>query len=224
MRNTHSPSPQSTSRDNAQYLDAVLQAEAAELALEMERIKERRRQLALRSQQLAASGVDGALFTTPRGDVTGNHQRSSSAKVRSASACNYVDPNEFNIPAEEDRRRHLPKSGFREAKEAIKASWEHDSTLVGGYFLLKDNNRVSTFGRAKRFQNIVGQKEPFYYLSTDVQMMQRSAKLPGYGLSVASRGRQGCNVSTHWNDSKGGCAPGPGSYTPLFQKTSSSRR
>ena len=105
----------------------------------------------------------------------------------------------------------------RSMKEAIRRSMHVDSTLVGGYFNLEDNPKVGTFGRERRFINPQGNSH--YYLSSDVEKMQRLARSgsrPHY--SVANRGKSGCNVNSHWNDSKGGGAPGPGAYTPRYQK------
>jgi hypothetical protein len=105
-------------------------------------------------------------------------------------------------------------------KEAMKRSWEHDSCLVGGSFLVRDNPHNTTFPRERRFGHLPNQKG-MYYLATDVEIMQENARAEKRRyLTVSSRGRPGCNVRSNWNDSKGGCAPGPGAYTPRFQKVS----
>eukprot|EP00758_Cryptobia_borreli_P005845 Tbor_TRINITY_DN5002_c1_g5::TRINITY_DN5002_c1_g5_i1::g.14157::m.14157 len=129
-----------------------------------------------------------------------------------------IDHSTF-IPSERERRKVLSQAQnpYREMKERIKMSWESDSTLVGGYFGLKDNPHTGSFSRARRFSTLPGQT--CYYLSTDIEKMQRQAvkgDRPHY--SVTNRGKSGCNVNSHWNNSKGGSAPGPGAYTPRYQK------
>lgn len=124
------------------------------------------------------------------------------------------------IPSERERRERLSttRSAYRDMKEAMRASWQSDTALVGGYFLSQDNPRVGTFGRARRFASLQGQRDQ-YHLGTDMQLMQegaRSRSRPHF--SVSNRGKSGCNVNSHWNDPKGGSAPGPGAYTPRYQK------
>lgn len=107
---------------------------------------------------------------------------------------------------------------YREMKEAMRKSWEEDSTLVGGYFLLKDNHKVGTFGRAPKFTPPTGMTG-MYYLSRDAERMKSKVvkqEAMGKALSVSMRGRENANVNSRWNDPRGGCAPGPGTYTPRY--------
>ncbi len=131
------------------------------------------------------------------------------------------------ILSEAQRRRQLQRraSPHFQMKEAIKASLLHDSAIVGGTFM--PNPHASTcgsFARAARFsqpQPTAGRHahEPLYYLSYDMQQLQgprcRESQR-GQLLTASGRGRVGTNVSAHWNDPRGGVAPGPGSYNPRF--------
>ena len=125
------------------------------------------------------------------------------------------------IPSEKERREAVARTVYLEMKEEMKRAWAHDSTLVGGFFGLNDNPKASTFSRERRFVPLCGTKGA-YYLATDVLEMQRKAKeLEAQNLTAGSRGRSGCNVVSNWNDSRGGGAPGPGAYTPRYQKLAS---
>lgn len=210
-----------------------------EIQLELELLKERRRalerqrKLLLRGagpDQLQQSMGDGrrptsrnvspvpnAIHTSSTRSSSARSNRSGSRSAgRSGSQPSAMDQKQF-IPSERDRREHLAKNVYYEMKEAMRRSWQHDSTLVGGYFGLQDNV-TSTFGRERRFTPLPGQKGS-YHLATDTEEMQRAAhQLRQRHLTASSRGRPGCNVQSNWNDSRGGCAPGPGAYTPRFQK------
>lgn len=165
--------------------------------------------------------------TTPRSSVSRLHPRRShsqgpidtSSRTLTASAIKPIDHTAF-IPSEQTRREKInaQPNPYRDMKEAMKASWQSDTTLIGGYFLVEDNPKVGTFGRARRFTQLQGQESP-YYLSTNVQLLQeraRSSSRPHF--SVSNRGKSGCNVNSNWNDPRGGVAPGPGAYTPRYQK------
>jgi hypothetical protein len=215
----------------------VNDSQLTEIQLELELLKERRRALEQQRKMLLRSSHAAADHTTyssrsqsgasPPPAAAHMSTRSSSARSnhslnrsennsRSTSA---MDQRQF-IPSERERREHTVRDVYHEMKEAMRKSWESDSTLVGGFFAQTDNPRNKTFGRERRFTPIPGTKGP-YYLATDVEEMQRSAKtLKSRHLTASSRGRPGCNVQSNWNDSKGGSAPGPGAYTPRYQKLS----
>lgn len=191
-----------------------LQEEALELQREMERIKERRRVLEEQRRRLEAHSQQLATPSLP--------QNNSSVSRRSASAKpiapRHEDPAGPIIPTESERRQRLKKNMYYEMKEAMKASWECDTTTVGGWFLLKDTSKIPTFSRERKFTPIVGQKG-LYYLGSDMVKLQKKAKSRNREYcGLHNRGATGCNVNSHWNDPVGGVAPGPGAYTPRFQK------
>ncbi len=205
-----------------------------EIQLELELLKERRRALEQQRKMLLrgnSAGDHGGAYSSRSHSGTSPPQaahvstRSSSARSnrslnrsdsRSTSA---MDQRQF-IPSEKERREQHVRDIYREMKDAMRKSWESDSTLVGGFFAQPDNPRNSTFGRERRFTTLPGTKGQ-YHLATDVEEMQKGAKaLKGRHLTASSRGRPGCNVQSNWNDSKGGAAPGPGAYTPRYQKLS----
>lgn len=171
-------------------------SETAALQLEMRKIKERR-------DMLQASRRDTSL----------NSSRSNSRVRHDPPGATH----EQVIPPEHVRRERQVATVDREMKEAMKRSWHADPTLVSGYFLTAEVGRGGTFPRAKRFQQPVGMKSR-YYLSNETQKMQ-SSQLRGdrQHLIASSRGRVGTNVTTHWDDSRGGGAPGPGAYTPRLR-------
>lgn len=228
-----SPIPQAASRIGTIGNNSQL----TEIQMELELLKERRRALE-QQRKLLIRGTDSAAAaadqTTSRSNTPGAHNhhhnstrsssaishrsRSRSSRSQSTSA---MDQKQF-IPSEKERREHLAHNIYLEMKESIRRSWQTDSTLVGGFFQTSDNPKNCTFGRERRFRPLQGQKGP-YHLATDVLEMQRvahEAKNGGRYLTASSRGRPGCNVQSSWNDPKGGCAPGPGAYTPRYQKTS----
>ncbi|ESL07418.1 hypothetical protein TRSC58_04892 [Trypanosoma rangeli SC58] len=125
--------------------------------------------------------------------------------------------NSCRIPSETERLRLLRKNIFREMKDSMRNSWERDSALVMGSFLLEDNPHAGTFGRERRFvpvQNIKGT----YYLGTDLELMQRQKNAFMANATASQRGRRGMNVSNHWNDLHCNGPPGPGAYTPRYGK------
>lgn len=178
---------------------AAVQQELEELNLRRRELEEKRRHIADQSQQRSRQS---------------SQQRPSSA---SRLAVMTLDHGSY-IASEKERRELTEKNSLAEMKTAMRQSWENDSALVGGFFCSKDNPKNSTFGRSRRFTPVVGMKGQ-YHLSTDVMSMQEQAKnRQRKHYSVANRGKVGCNVNGHWNDSKGGAAPGPGAYTPRYQK------
>lgn len=214
----------------------VNDSQLTDIQLELELLKERRRALEQQRKMLLRSGSSAADHTAyssrshsgaspPPAVAPQMSTRSSSARSnrshnrsennsRSTSA---MDQRMF-IPSEKERREHTVRDIYHEMKAAMRKSWESDSTLVGGFFAQPDNPRNSTFGRERRFTPLTGTKGQ-YYLATDVEEMQRGAKMHKVRhLTASSRGRPGCNVQSNWNDSKGGAAPGPGAYTPRYQK------
>lgn len=220
-------------------------AALTEIQLELELLKERRRALEQQRRLLleappapptaashAAAGHPNSSFNTSgaagqRGSSpssarsqstnrsrSGPTGRSRSETGRSVSAMNHHRV----LPSEKQRRDQLQPNIYQQMKEAMRRSWDHDSTLVGGCFNVRDNPQNSTFGRERRFLPVNGTKGT-YFLATDVQHMQQSAKEGRQRhLTASSRGGPGCNVQSNWNDSRGGAAPGPGAYTPRYQK------
>lgn len=118
------------------------------------------------------------------------------------------------IPGELPRRKRCERSAHYQMKEAIREALEHDSCVVGGGFMPNPHtSKQGTFGRAARFAVPIGKVN--YYLSYDVQQLQGpNCKGDRRVLTASCRGRAGTNVNSHWNDAKGGVAPGPGAYTP----------
>ena len=215
--------------------------EAAALKLEMMRLRERRRQLEEHRRALkrtsvggtstAATGPAGGPPSAARSHSAGGGGRSVSARSGGGSTAGlsgsllplYDTPHdppgathEEPIKDERTRRMHMSHTVELEMKEAMKKSWEQDTCLVTGFFLEKQGTKAATFGRAPRFQNPVGMKG-CYYLSNDVQKMQSTGhRFDKKRYCVATRGKFGANVNVHWNDSRGGGAPGPGTYTPRY--------
>jgi hypothetical protein len=194
------------------------------LQQEMDRLRRRRQQLDEEQRRLLdqntqerrrhadANASDSLNDSAHRMQVRLAHQRSVSARNQRG----LVDHDPL-ILTEKQRIELLAKRQL-DLKEQMRQSWEHDSTLVGGFFFLKSNPHVSTFGRAARFQPVVGQKGQ-YWLSRDMECLQsKDMKYNRPHLTASSRGREGTNVNSHWNDSKGGVAPGPGAYTPRFSQ------
>lgn len=187
----------------------------ADIQREIELLKERRREL--EKKRLELSDKAGKSIVSPAPSSARGPSRRSASRTTMNYSVLALD-HDKTIPDEKARRELLPNNSYREMKEAMKDSWYHDSTLVGGYFLQPDVKRISTFGRERRFMPLQGQKG-LYHLSTDIIKMQAEAKeFRRKHLSVANRGKKGCNISSHWNDSVGGGAPGPGAYTPRYQK------
>lgn len=201
-----SPRPHTASAPRHHAKQDDLQA----IQTEIEMLEHRRKQLEQKRRELEEQSRRASMTSTS--EHSANRPRSASRlSVMSLDHGSY-------IPSERERVARLPKDTYFEMKEAMKAAWEHDSTLVGGFFNPKDNPRNCTFGRSRRFTPIVGMTGQ-YYLSTDVIEMQEQAKSrQRKHYSVANRGKVGCNVNSHWNDPKGGSAPGPGAYTPRYQK------
>lgn len=135
----------------------------------------------------------------------------------------------------ESKRRSLllqHNSPHFQMKEAIKASLLHDSAIVSGTFMPNPHaSRNGSFGRAARFsqpQSMAGRHSnaPLYYLSYDMQQLQGPKCRDGQRgqlITASGRGRVGTNVNSHWNDAKGGVAPGPGAYTPRYWFCSNSK-
>jgi hypothetical protein len=214
-----------------------IEDEIAALQAEMDRLREQRRRLEERQEALLQQDTSAAW---PGGDHQGTSKKQRSQQVTPGGASSgprfqrsyshtsappttpqYHDPLGANdsvpIPPEKVRLSARKRDIYVEMKEAMRKSWERDSTLVSGYFVgtLKDRER-GTFPRQQRFQRPVG-TTGMYYLSSDVETMQ-SGRVKGKRevLSVSVRGREGANVNSHWNDSLGGGAPGPGAYTPRY--------
>ena len=208
-------------------------AEAAALKLEMMRLRERRKQLDEHRRALKRQSVGGASSHQTAGGDRSTARSHSAGGGRSASAASgsmlplYDTPHDppgathiEPIVDERSRREHQHHTVELEMKEAMKKSWENDPCLVSGFFLEKQGTKAGTFGRAARFSNPVGMKGHFYYLSNDAQKMQSTgARYDKKRYCVATRGKFGANVNVHWNDSRGGGAPGPGTYTPRFTAT-----
>ncbi len=185
-------------------------AQLLEIQAELENLKERRRALEHHRKHLLSSRPKSA-----------THSSTRSSSVRSTNRSESAMDQKQTIMSEKERREHVSRTVYLEMKEEMKKAWQHDSTLIGGYFGLTDNAHNSTFSRERRFVPLCGTKGT-YYLATDVQEMQRKAKAgDNQHLTAGSRGRSGCNVVSNWNDSRGGGAPGPGAYTPRYQKLAS---
>jgi hypothetical protein len=186
-------------------------------AMDLER---QMREIALRRQQMDVERLQMQgrrnLVTPPNSARRSASRSSMILPVHDPPGATHVE----DISMEARRREMMPKTAALEMKEAMKKSWTRDSTLVSGFFLKPETGRGGTFGRAQRFNKPVGMKEQ-YYLSNDVQRMQsRDVRLDRRKYVVATRGHIGTNVNSHWNDSKGGGAPGPGAYTPRFGQVS----
>jgi hypothetical protein len=215
--NTQSPISQHNNSSNQQQeLQRSLQQEAIELQLEMERIKERRRQLDEQRRRLQ-NDSNRLLSPSPYVQHPPFEHSKRSASVKSVPK--HFDPFTV-IPSEKDRREARTKTEELIMKEEIRAALDQDSTLVGGFFRPVDIHKCATFGRAPRFRQIVGMKGQ-YYLDNDVARMQKLAKHNAEHYSVRNRGNVGCNVTTQWNSTHGGTAPGPGAYTPRYQRLAS---
>lgn len=107
------------------------------------------------------------------------------------------------IPSERDRRLAQQPTPQLVMKNAMREAVYHDSTCLMGDFLLEDNSQVYTFGRARRFMPVVGQRGK-YYLSTEMEVSQQEKR-------VAER--RGVAITSHES-------PGPGAYTPRYNKVS----
>mmetsp|Transcript_815 Transcript_815/g.2813 ORF Transcript_815/g.2813 Transcript_815/m.2813 type:complete len:212 (-) Transcript_815:201-836(-) len=190
-------------------------AEVEQLKREMQRIEMTRNANAAQQRMIRRpESTPPNSARRSRSNVSGN------LTVHDPPGATHVQP----IEPEETRRQKLPKTSYLEMKDAMKASWYRDSTLVSGFFLTRPAGRGGTFGRSERFSKPVGMKEQ-YYLSNDIQRMQsREVRLDRRRYQVATRGATGTNVNSHWNDSKGGTAPGPGAYTPRYANTSQGPR
>jgi hypothetical protein len=185
-------------------------AQLLEIQAELEGLKERRRALEQQRKQLLTARPKSA-----------THSSTRSSSVRSTNRSESAMDQKQTIPSEKERRERISHSVYLEMKEEMKKAWQHDSTLIGGYFGMNDNPHNCTFSRERRFVPLCGTKGA-YYLGTDVLEMQRKAKVgDNQHLTAGSRGRSGCNVVSNWNDSRGGGAPGPGAYTPRYQKLAS---
>eukprot|EP00757_Euglenozoa_sp_SAG-D1_P020738 gene20737-1117_t len=117
------------------------------------------------------------------------------------------------------RRQHVDP--HRSMREEMREGWTQDSTLTSGYFLMEDN-KVSSFGKEKRFSNPVGTKNSgVYYLGSNMSQMQDKAKKGQTDVGgTSSRLDPHMTVTSHWNDTRGGVAPGPGAYHPRYSKLS----
>jgi hypothetical protein len=131
--------------------------------------------------------------------------------AHSFSRQHYVDStvvaNMSVIPSEKSRLRHLKPTPQLGMKSAMRNAAAHDSTLLMGDFLPEDNPRACTFGRERRFRAVVGQRGK-YYLSTDVgveQLLNRDHLDTDTFRRMAQRFDQ---------------TPGPGAYTPRYNKVS----
>lgn len=188
-------------------------ARLVEIQEELEALARRRAALEEQRRKLLSGRGDGA------GDSAGcrhaQARRTGSAPLVDQSVTNHSS----RIPSEAERLGALKKSVFREMKESMRRSWEHDSSLVMGSFLLEDNPRASTFGRERRFIPIMDQKGP-YYLGTDLELMQKHKNQLITSVTASRRGERGMNISSHWNDLKCVGSPGPGAYTPHYNKVS----
>eukprot|EP00759_Apiculatamorpha_spiralis_P043894 PhF_6_TR41051/c0_g1_i1/m.62181 len=142
---------------------------------------------------------------------------------------NNNNPNKYSrahSASSSSQQQHLQHQPTPKSKEEILSSFAHDSSLQTGYFLDTTRVRGISFSKAKRFSAANGTAVPDLHLTAAMEELQKEAKRQqqkgtgGYGAtsgSVSSRGRYGETVTSHWNDVRGGTAPGPGSYTPRFQ-------
>ncbi|KAK7195882.1 hypothetical protein NESM_000520800 [Novymonas esmeraldas] len=112
------------------------------------------------------------------------------------------------IPSELERRRQLKATPHLAVKNALRAAAQQDSVLVMGGFLPEDNPRACTFGRERRFRQLLGQNGR-YYLSTEVAVEQYLNRDSGCTSSTL--------LSARRLDSQ---TPGPGAYTPRYTKVS----
>lgn len=208
-----------------QHLDPMSAESPSELRRQMREIEARRAHMNAQQRELGARRAGSA---APQSDATNSQGgRRSQSRCESLYGTMHDPPGATHtepIVVESKRREHLARTPYYEMKEAMRQAWHRDSALVSGFFTTREVGKGGTFGRAERFAKPVGMKEQ-YYLSNDIQAMQsRAVRLDRRRYSVATRGNIGTNVNSHWNDSKGGCAPGPGAYTPRPAAASSASR
>ncbi|KAH9577505.1 Phosphatidylinositol N-acetylglucosaminyltransferase subunit Y [Trypanosoma melophagium] len=180
---------------------------------ELEALKQRR--LALEEQRKKLLSSCGSTATEALTQNNTQLTRANSSHTVNRSVYSHSN----RIPSEAERLRSMKKNVFSEMKESMRKSWERDSALVMGTFLLEDNPHACTFGRERRFVPIADHKG-HYYLSTDMEIMQAQKNKLLNKITASSRGGRGMNVSNHWNDLQCSGPPGPGAYTPRYGKLS----
>lgn len=224
-----------------------IQMELERLKTRRRMIEEQRRALAA-ATPLPHTAVGSASHHNTTANANANNRSTSAAQMTSSfsdltAATNVVTHSGDLPPGGTKRHAILPESKRRylllqsnnphfQMKEAIKQSLLHDSTIVSGTFMPNPHaSKQGSFGRAARFSAPQGvasgsDKDSTYYLSYDMQQLQgpkcRQAQR-GQIITASSRGRAGANVNSHWNDPKGGVAPGPGAYTPRYWFCSNSK-
>ncbi|KAG8349091.1 hypothetical protein ERJ75_000712000 [Trypanosoma vivax] len=147
-----------------------------------------------------------------------SHMQSSRGLSRNGANVSVMN-HSFRIPSEMERQKEMKRNVYCNMKESIRKSWEQDSSLVMGTFLLEDNPRSCTFGRERRFIPLNNSKGQ-YFLSTDVELMIKNKNNIRSQVSTSDRGGRLMNPTNHWNDMVCSGSPGPGAYTPLFSKAS----
>ncbi|ORC93804.1 uncharacterized protein TM35_000016810 [Trypanosoma theileri] len=201
-RRTESPNGFESGETDAQLLS---------IQKELEALKQRRIALEEQRKKLLSSC----------GSTTADSITHNNTQLTRANSSRAVDRSVYShssrIPSEAERLRNMKKNVFSEMKESMRKSWERDSALVMGTFLVEDNPRACTFGRERRFVPIADHKG-HYYLSTDMELMQAQKNKMLNNITASSRGGRGMNVSNHWNDLKCSGPPGPGAYTPRYGK------
>ncbi|KEG11363.1 hypothetical protein DQ04_02701020 [Trypanosoma grayi] len=201
-------------------------AQLVDIQKELEALKQRRMVLEEQRRKIFSScgssaSANGAQSTIWSQRAANDTSSRNCTQVTRGSSGRRLDRSSVDhscrIPSEAERLKTIKTNVYREMKDSMRKSWEHDSALIMGSFLADDNPRACTFGRERRFVPIVDQKGQ-YYLSTDVEAMSRRKNQATDCHTVSRRGERGMNISNHWNDLQCSGPPGPGAYTPRYGK------
>lgn len=196
------------------YLDAI-RRELVELRERREGLEERRRGLlqmkpaTVKETQpahdhAATSRSTGGLSSLPaRSDV----ESATAFVVANGDGGVVVGANGGSIASELACRRRPATTPHLTLKHALQMATKDDSTLVMGDFLLEDNPRVCTFGRERRFRPLV-ERLGWYYMASDA------------AAERGSRGRQRPSAGWQTAVTLSDETPGPGAYTPQYNKAS----
>ncbi|KAG5494125.1 hypothetical protein JKF63_01960 [Porcisia hertigi] len=212
-------------------LDSI-RRELEELKLRRERLESQRKELlegkrgTFEVQRMdpvssSASGRTGPARSNSTPGVTTTRARSEMDSLAASSALHasherrgnltYQDSlmlaNMKPILSENERRRILKATPYVAMKNALRDALQNDSTAIMGDFLLEDNPRACTFGRERRFRPLLDYKGR-YFLSTDSALGECINRGRGH---VTTFKRELGNTSQ---------TPGPGAYTPRYNKLS----
>lgn len=181
---------------------AVIRSELAEVMDAQQVLQERRLVLEERRRTLLEASIPPCHHRRRSASAMGSGRMQthglSCAEGRPAGKQSSAAPSQrpfgdrTEFLSETARRREQPNNACMVAKRAMQSSYNRESCCVMGDFLLEDNARVYTFGRAPRFVPIVGRQGAYH--------------LRGTRPLDPSGGTDG--------------TPGPGAYTPRYNKAS----